>query len=196
MPVRARSRSSISAMICLPERLIARSSSSSRSTPSRAKPPSRASAGGSSTSVASIASRTSDEIVELGDERADERRLQLGEHACGRAGSTVERLLEADEIARSGGAERRARDQPLEILHRLDRVAELAALGRAERELLDGVEPIADRLERHAAAAAATSAAGGCRSTSPCDRARRAATRRVRPPILRGSRDASASSDR
>ena len=64
------------------------------------------------------------------------------------AGNDGQRLLQADEIARAGGAERGARDQPLEILHRLDRVAELAALGRAERQLLDGVEPIANRFER------------------------------------------------
>ena len=57
-------------------------------------------------------------------------------------------MLEADEIARAGGAERRARHQPLEVLHRLDRVAELAALGGAEGELFDGVEAIANRLER------------------------------------------------
>ena len=59
MPVRSRSRVSISAMICLPERLIVRRSSSSRSTPSRTIPPSRASAGASSRTVRSIASRTS-----------------------------------------------------------------------------------------------------------------------------------------
>ena len=45
-------------------------------------------------------------------------------------------------------AQRGARDQTLEILHRLERVAELAALGGAEGELLDGVEAIANRLER------------------------------------------------
>jgi hypothetical protein len=48
MPVRTRSCSSISAITCLPERLMCRSSSSAVSTPSRMKPPSRASAGGSS----------------------------------------------------------------------------------------------------------------------------------------------------
>ena len=141
-----------------------RSSSSSGSTPSRVKPPSRASAGGSSIERALDRVAHVDEIVELGEQRADERRLQVGEHGA-HARNHGQRLLEADQIARPGGAERRARDQPLEILHRLDRVAELAALGRAERQLLDRVEPIANRLERDAAAAAATTAAGGCPST-------------------------------
>ena len=45
-------------------------------------------------------------------------------------------------------AERRARDQALEILHALQGVAEFAAIGRAERKLLDGVESIADAFER------------------------------------------------
>ena len=59
MPVRARSPASISAMTCLPERLIVRSSSTSGSKPSRTKPPSRASAGGSSMMAASTHCRTS-----------------------------------------------------------------------------------------------------------------------------------------
>ena len=59
MPVRARSASSIAAMCSRPERLISRSASRSASTPSRIMPPSRASAGGSSTSADASASRTS-----------------------------------------------------------------------------------------------------------------------------------------
>ena len=58
------------------------------------------------------------------------------------------RLLQADEIARAGGAERRACDEALEILHALQHLAELAAVGAAEGELLDGVQPIADAVER------------------------------------------------
>ena len=153
--MRARSRSSISAMTCLPERLIVRSSSSSA-----------VDAVAREAAVARERRRLVDEraldrvahvgeIVELGDERADERRLQLGEHGAD-ARHDRERLLQADEIARAGRAERGARDQPLEVLNGLERLAELAALGRPERELLDGVEPIADRLERRRAAAAAT----------------------------------------
>src|SRR5262249_59880836 len=59
-----------------------------------------------------------------------------------------ERLLQADQVARAGGAERGACHQPLEILDALQRVAELAAIGGAESQLLDGVQPIADRVER------------------------------------------------
>ena len=151
-------------MICLPDRLIVRSSSSSASTPSRVKPPSRASAGGSSTSVASIALAHVGQIVELGDERAHERRLELGQHRPD-ARNRRQRLLQADEIARPGRAERRARDQPLEILDGLERVAELAALGRAERELLDGVEPIANRFERNERPEQPRAQHAGCRST-------------------------------
>ena len=114
MPVRARSRSSISAMICLPDRLMSGSSSSSGSTPSRVKPPSRASAGGSSTSVDSTSVADVREVVELGDQRSDERRLQLGEQRAD-ARDQRQRLLEADEVAWPGRAEGRPRDQPLEI---------------------------------------------------------------------------------
>ena len=59
MPVRSRSAVSMSAMICRPDRLTARSSSISGSKPSRVNPPSRASAGGSSSSVRSMRCRTS-----------------------------------------------------------------------------------------------------------------------------------------
>ena len=54
----------------------------------------------------------------------------------------------ADEIARAGRAERGAGDEPLEVLHGLQRLAELAALRAAERELLDRVEAIRIALER------------------------------------------------
>ena len=76
----------------------------------------------------------------------DERRLAVGQHGFD-AGKHGERLLEPHEIARSGRAERRPRQQPLEILYGLHRLAELAALGRAERQFLDGVEPVANRLD-------------------------------------------------
>ena len=46
MPVRARSRSSMAAIVLRPPRLTSRSSSSSGSTPSRMTPPSRTVAGG------------------------------------------------------------------------------------------------------------------------------------------------------
>ena len=87
------------------------------------------------------------EIVELGDEAPDERRLQLGEeHAHARHGGN--RLSQRDEVARPGDAERRARDEPLDVVNRLERLAQLGAFGRAERQLLDGVEPILNPLER------------------------------------------------
>ena len=57
MPVRVRSAASMAAIRPLPPRLIARSSSSRASTPSRMAPPSRARAGGDSLTVASMASR-------------------------------------------------------------------------------------------------------------------------------------------
>ena len=107
MPVRARSRSSISAITCLPERLMSRSSSSSGSTPSRMKPPSRANAGGSSTSVRSMQVAHVGEVVELREQAAEQRRLHVVEqqpHARDRR----ERLPQRHEIARTGGAERGA----------------------------------------------------------------------------------------
>ena len=149
MPVRARSRSSISAMTCLPERLIvaqlvelgvdAVADEAAVARERRRLVDQRAPRSRRGRRRRSSSSATSER---------DERRLQLGEQRRARAGSTAERLLQADEIARPGGAERRARDQPLEVLDGLERLAELAALGRPERELLDRVEPIADRLER------------------------------------------------
>ena len=146
--MRARSRSSISAMTCLPERLM------------RAQLVElRVDAVAREAAVARERRRLVDERRLDRDRgrragrRARRRASARAAPAARRArvrtrGIDGERLLEADQIARTGRAERRARDQPLEILDRLDRVAELAAVGRAERQLLDGVEAIADRLER------------------------------------------------
>ena len=86
------------------------------------------------------------EVVELGDERSHERRLQLAEHRA-HPRHDAERLPEADEVAWSGGAEGGTRDEPLEVLNGFQRLAEPAAIGRTERQLLDGVEPMADRFE-------------------------------------------------
>ena len=80
------------------------------------KPPSRASRGRLVHQRALDLVAHVGEIVELGDQRADERRLEVGQHGA-HAGNDHERLLEADQVARPGGAERRAGDQPLEILH-------------------------------------------------------------------------------
>ena len=139
---------------------MSRRSSSSASTPSRIAPPSRATAGGSSTSVALERVAEIGEIVELRDQAAHQRRLQVVEQQPD-ARNGGDRLAQRDEIARTGGAERGAADQPLHVVDALERVAQLGALGAAERELLDGVEPILDPLERRAAAAAATRAAAG-----------------------------------
>ena len=125
-----------------------------------------------------------------------ERRLQLARAPCARAASRTSDVFRPDEIARSGDAERGARDEPLEVVHGLQRVAELAALGRAEGELLDRVEPIANRLDARRAAAAATTAAAGRPSASPSDRARRAATRRASRRSIPRPRGARASPDR
>ena len=183
-------------MTCLPDRLMVRSSSSSASTPSRVKPPSRASAGGSSTSVDSMRVAHVREIVELG-QRAIERAAPADRPGrVRRRGTTRERLLQTDEIARTGGAERGAGHQPLEVLDGFDRVAELAALGRPERQFLDRVEPIADRLERHQRTEQPRAEQPAAHRRHRCGRVRRAATRRVRPPSPRRSRGASASSDR
>ena len=87
------------------------------------------------------------EIVELGDEALDERRLRLRQqHANAR--HERDRLPQRHEIARAGGPERGARDEALDVVDRLQRLAQLGALGRAKRELFDGVEPILDPLER------------------------------------------------
>ena len=164
-----------------------RSSSSSASTPSRITPPSRATAGGSSTSVAIELVAQVGEIVELGDQARDERRLQLGqEHAHARHGGN--RLPQRDQIARPGDAERRARDEPLDVVNRLERLAQLGALGRPERELFDGVEPILNPLERDQRPEQPRRAAAGRPSTSSCDRSRAAATRSARRRRLRAPR--------
>ena len=125
-----------------------RRSSSSASTPSRIMPPSRATAGGSSMQRARRARRGC---------RRDRRARRAG---CGRAAPATrssssrtrgiggDRLPQRHQIARSRGPERRARDEPLDVVDRLQRLAHLRPLGAAERELLDRVEPILNPLER------------------------------------------------
>ena len=124
-----------------------RRSSSSGSTPSRTAPPSRATAGGSSSSVAIQLVAQLRQVVELRREAAQERRLKgFEEHPEARHGG--ERLPQRDQIARPRGAERGAGDDPLHVVHGLQRLAHLRALGAAEREVLDAVEAILDALER------------------------------------------------
>ena len=145
MPVRARSRSSISAITCLPERLIAQRIELGVDAVAR------------EAAVARQRRRVVDEhgvdgaadvseIVEPGHQRPDERCLQPSSSSRTR-GTTVSEL-QAHEVARAGGAERGARDQPFEILDTLRDVAKLAALSGAKRQFFDGVEAVANRLER------------------------------------------------
>ena len=88
------------------------------------------------------------EIVELRDQRADERGLQLGEQRA-QPGDDRHGLLQAEEVARAGGSERDAGDQAIEILDRFQDLAELAPVRGPKRQVFDGVEPIADRFDRH-----------------------------------------------
>ena len=87
-----------------------------------------------------------DQIVELAFERAHQRRLQLGEDDAD-AGDAQNRLLEADEVARSGRTERGAGNKALQVLDGLHRLAKLAALSCPIGELLDGIKTIADGFE-------------------------------------------------
>ena len=87
------------------------------------------------------------QIVELGDEASHERRLEIVEHQP-HARDGGDRLAQRDEVARTGGAQRRARDEAFDVVHVLQRVAQLGSRRAAEREVLDGVEPIVNPLER------------------------------------------------
>ncbi len=88
-----------------------------------------------------------DEIVQRADERPRQRRLESVEEQPDTRHDR-NRLLQADEIARPGIAERGARDETLEILHTFQDFPKLAAVGAAKGELLDGVETIANSIER------------------------------------------------
>ena len=101
-----------------------------------------------------------DEIVERAHERPRQRRLARIEEQPD-ARHDRNRLLQADEIARSGIAERGARDEALEILHSFQDFAELAAVGAAKGELLDGVQTIANSIERDERSQQPGSAAAG-----------------------------------
>ena len=76
-------------------------------------------------SVRSMSSRRSAKFVERGCQRPHQRRLQRLEHQL-QAGNRGQRLAQRDQIARPGGAERGARDQPLQVVDGLQRLAELA----------------------------------------------------------------------
>ena len=87
------------------------------------------------------------QIVEPADQAADQRRLEFLEHHPD-ARDRGDRLAQRHEVARPGRAERRARDQPFDVVDALERVAQLGARRAAEREVLDRVEPVLDPLER------------------------------------------------
>ena len=126
MPVRSRSRTSISRILPLPPSDSSLSSSSSREKPRRTKPPSRHCAGGSSASVRAISAATSPQSpssvagsssssgmrqprrgVEAVEGRVDER-AHLGQLA--------EAARQRHQVARRGHAERRAPGEPLEVV--------------------------------------------------------------------------------
>ena len=77
-----------------------------------------------------------------------QRRLQAVEHHP-HAWDRAERLLQPDKVARSGHAQRGPRHEPLEVVHRLERIAQLRALHAAKGQFLDGIETIANRFERN-----------------------------------------------
>ena len=86
------------------------------------------------------------EVVELGDERLEERRAEGGQQLA-HPRNDRKRLLQTHQIARPGRPERRLRHQAFEVLDRLDGAAEFAPIGGQKREFLDGVEPIAYGIE-------------------------------------------------
>ena len=146
MPVRARSRSSISAITCLPDRLMWRRSSSSGSTPSRIMPPSRASAPGSSTSVCSMAARNT------GMSSSDATRLATS-GAC-RPSSTMRTRGTAPSDCLSPTRSRGpATPSAARATSRSRSCTDLSASRSfarstpAEGDLLDRVEAVADRFE-------------------------------------------------
>ena len=88
------------------------------------------------------------EIVELAEQRADERCFARPERHA-RAGYRRNRLLQSDQVARPGAAERRPGDQALEVLHRFQHLAELAAVGAAERKFFHRIKAVANAIEGH-----------------------------------------------
>ncbi len=144
--MRARSRSSIAAMVARPPRLVDRSSSSSGSMPSRTKPPSRTRAGGSSTRVRAISSARS----VGGSSSFAWRRSRGATHsprasaAAGSARSDWPRATRSRGPAVPRVTRPRMRSRsctPASTSRRRPR------LKGAEGQLLDGVEPVLDALE-------------------------------------------------
>ena len=63
-------------------------------------------------------------------------------------GTAPSETFKPDQIARTGDAERGSRDQPLEVVHVLQRLAQLRAIDAVKRQLLDRVEAVANRFQR------------------------------------------------
>ena len=144
--MRARSRSSIAAIVARPPRLVPRSSSSSGSTPSRTKPPSRTSAGrgvhqGAGDLVGEVEGRV--ELLRL----LAQERGQAVDEGLGRGGQRPQGLAEGHEVPRPRRAQGDPAEDAVEVLHAAERLAQAAAVEGAEGQLLDGVEPVLDALE-------------------------------------------------
>ena len=147
-PVRARSASSIAAIAALPPRLIARSSSSSASTPSRMTPPSRACSGRLVDDRALDRVADVGEVVDLGHQAGEQRRLQTAASAAQRGaaapsdwpsattsrGPAVPSEMRATSRSRSCMLLSSSRSLPRSVV--------------AEREVFDGVEPILNARQR------------------------------------------------
>ena len=72
----------------------------------------------------------------------------IGAEIVSRRGRSASDCDEPDDVAWPGGRQRDPRDQPLEVVHRLQEVAQLRAFRGSERVVLDGVQPILNRRQR------------------------------------------------
>ena len=144
--MRARSRSSIAAIVSRPPRLVERSSSSSRvdavadeaafaQEPGRVRHERALDLGGDV-----------ERRIELLQLQPHDRRQALDERLAG-GGQGLERGRERHQVARAGGPERHAAEDAVEVLDAGESVAQAAAVERPEGQLLDGVEPVLDPLE-------------------------------------------------
>ena len=144
--MRARSRSSIAAIVARPPRLVPRSSSSSGWTPSRTKPPSRTSPGGASTRVRAISSARSrgGSSSFACWRRSGARQSTRASAAAGSARRDWPRATRSRGPAVPRVTRPRMRSRSCTPPKRL---AQAAAVEGAEGQLLDGVEPVLDALE-------------------------------------------------
>ena len=87
------------------------------------------------------------EVVELRQQAAEQGRLDFVEHQA-EPRDRGDRQAQRHQVARAGGAERHAADEPLDVVNGLQHLAKAAAIRGAKRELLDRVQPVTDPLER------------------------------------------------